>query len=326
MIQCHDVHKKLGQTSLNNNNIAENENLSRTLSLFQAFVRVVTINPVNIEVESIETGIHEVISFRTGKFEEVDSKEDNTLQSTLYVKDRYTISDHSYPELSMLSNLPSSSKIKKLKSQMNSQYDIKKVRGNIVGVQQSLKSRLHLCLKSIVDNTEPENMPSCFRIKLTGDGMQIGRGYSVINIAFTISEEGTKACSAQGNHSIGIFKVSESDYDALNEALQDIINEAKDLKTITINDKSHSLEYFLGRDTKFLALVNGIGSANAKHSCIWCKCPSDERNNMQKIWPITDSELGARNIEEIKTMSTSTERSSLTVPTNLCSILYQLTM
>jgi len=76
--------------------------------------------------------------------------------------------------------------------------------------------------------------------------------------------------------------VSESDYDALSEALQDIINEAKDLKTITINDKSYSLEYFLGGDMKFLALVNGIESANAKHSCVWCKCPSDERNNMQR--------------------------------------------
>ena len=76
--------------------------------------------PCNIEVQNIETGMHEVISFGTGKFEEVDSKEDNALQSTLYVKDRYAISDHSYHELSMLSDLPSSSKIKKLKSQMNS--------------------------------------------------------------------------------------------------------------------------------------------------------------------------------------------------------------
>jgi len=123
----------------------------------------------------------------------------------------------------MLSDLPSFSKIKKLKLQLNSQYDIKEAPGNTIGVQQSLKSRLNLCLKNIIDNTKPEDAPSCFRIKLTGDGTEIGRGYSVVNIAFTILEEGPKACLAQGNHGIVIFKVSESDYDALCEAIQDII-------------------------------------------------------------------------------------------------------
>jgi len=161
---------------------------------------------------------------------------------------------YSNHELSMLSDLPSSSKIKNLKLQLNSQYDIKKAPGNTIGVQQNLKSRLNLCLKNIIDNTKPEGVPSCFRIKLTGDGI---RGYSVVNIAFTILEEGPKACSAQDNHGTAIFKVSESDYDVLYEAMQDIITEAKELKEITINGKSYNLEYYLGGDMKFLDLVCG---------------------------------------------------------------------
>jgi len=44
--------------------------------------------------------------------------------------------------------------------------------------------------------------------------------------------------TAQGNHGIVIFKVLKSDYDALYEAMQDIITEAKELKEITINGKS----------------------------------------------------------------------------------------
>ena len=79
-----------------------------------------------MEVQNIDTGVCEVINFRTGQFKHIDTKEDNSVHSTLYVKDRYAISDHSYHELSMLSDLPSSSKIKKLKSELNSQYDIKK--------------------------------------------------------------------------------------------------------------------------------------------------------------------------------------------------------
>ena len=64
-----------------------------------------------------------------------------------------------------------------------------------------------------------KNVPSSFRVKLTGDGTQIGRGFTVVNVAFTMLEEGEKAHSAAGNHCIGIFKVCESDYNALYEAL-----------------------------------------------------------------------------------------------------------
>jgi len=65
----------------------------------------------------------------------------------------------------------------------------------------------------------------------------------VVNIAFTILEEGTKACSAQGNHTIAILKVSESDYDALYEALEDIITEAKNLMIIAIDGIDYNIEY-----------------------------------------------------------------------------------
>ena len=48
----------------------------------------------------------------------------------------------------------------------------------------------------------------------------------MVNFAFTVLEEGEKAYSSAGNHIIEIFKVSESDYNALYKALQDIIIEA----------------------------------------------------------------------------------------------------
>ena len=52
----------------------------------------------------------------------------------------------------------------------------------------------------------------------------VGRGFNVVNVAFTILEDGNKVLSASGNYSIGILKVSESDYHALSHALQDIIS------------------------------------------------------------------------------------------------------
>ena len=52
--------------------------------------------------------------------------------------------------------------------------------------------------------------PSTIRIKLTGDGTQIGRGIKVVNIAFTVIDEGEKANSVLGNYSVAILKVMEN--------------------------------------------------------------------------------------------------------------------
>lgn len=111
----------------------------------------------------------------------------------------------------------------------------------------------------------------------------------MVNFAFTILEEGEKAYSSAGNHSIGIFKVSESDYSALYEALQDIIIEANNLKYITINVNKYDIQYFLGGDMKLLALVCGIESATSTYSCIWCKCPKDERHKMELNWSLSNN-------------------------------------
>ena len=79
------------------------------------------------------------------------------------------------------------------------------------------------------------NIPSTIRIKLTGDITQIARGLSVVNIGFTVLEGQNRACSAFGNHSIAILKVSEK-YEELVAGLEDICTEAKDLEVATIGD------------------------------------------------------------------------------------------
>lgn len=48
------------------------------------------------------------------------------------------------------------------------------------------------------------------RVKLTGDGTNIGKHLHVVNFVFTILDEGDLAYSAAGNHCIAIFKESES--------------------------------------------------------------------------------------------------------------------
>ena len=49
----------------------------------------------------------------------------------------------------------------------------------------------------------------------------------------------------------------------------------------------------------------GIDSATSQYSCIWCKCSSKERHDVQKKWSLTDPTKGARTTEENFTLSTS---------------------
>ena len=109
--------------------------------------------------------------------------------------------------------------------------------------------------------------------------------------------------SVGGNHSIAILKVKESDYDELFYSLSDIIQEAKDLQCITVEESVFRIEYFLGGDLKFLAVFCGIESASCDHACIWCKCPKADRHDMTKEWSIFDVEKGARTIKGISSRS-----------------------
>ena len=85
------------------------------------------------------------------------------------------------------------------------------------------------------------------RVKLTGDGTNIGKHLHVVNFGFTILDEGELAYSAAGKHCIAIFKQTE-DYDSLKIALQDIVREVESLKTITMNGKNFEITYYLGGD------------------------------------------------------------------------------
>ena len=69
-----------------------------------------------------------------------------------------------------------------------------------------------------------------------------------------------------------------------------------------MDGEEYKIEYFLSGDWKFLAVITGLNAANAEYSCIWCKCKSAERWNMEKEWSITKAENGARTVDEINSL------------------------
>ena len=255
----------------------------------------------------MDTGDHEVLDLSTGSFNKskvspVPSNKE-TVHSALYIKDRFTISNEAYHELSMVSDLPRSHRIQALAHGMNSEFIIRSTPNGIVGVQQSLKGRIEARLRKLV-NTNADELPYKIRIKITGDGTLIARSLNVINIAFTILEEGQRACSVSGNHTVAILKVPES-YETLSAGLEDICEEAKNLKSRDIDGVVYDIELYIGGDWKFLAMICGLESATSTYACIWCKCPKSERWDMSREWSITDTKQGARTTDEI------TEKSKL---------------
>ena len=65
----------------------------------------------------------------------------------------------------------------------------------------------------------------------------------VVNFAFTVLEEGEKAMSIRGNHSLAILEVSESYDDELFRALKDIIDEARDFNCVLVKDHIFKIDY-----------------------------------------------------------------------------------
>ena len=214
----------------------------------------------SLELKSRDTGECETLTVTTQAVcENKDASimtSDCKLHTLLYVKDKFSVSNQAYHELSMISDLPNFSQVRTLTKSLNSQFHIFNCPNNIIGVQQSLRERILKSLTCFIHkNTEEcSNIPNTIRIILTADGTKIATGLNVVNIAFTIIDEGRKAQSAVGNYSVAIMQIEET-YDMLAAGLQYICSEARDLEVITIEDKVYIIKFFLGGDLKFLALA-----------------------------------------------------------------------
>lgn len=102
------------------------------------------------------------------------------------------------------------------------------------------------------------------RVKLSGDVTSIGKQLHVINFTYTLLDEGEKACSAEGNHTLAVFR-EHKNYQSLKKALEDAILKVKDLTSIDVNGTMFEIQYYIG-DWKFLAIVTGELDAMSAHT------------------------------------------------------------
>ena len=291
--------------------------LASSVTTVLGFCSAEGFRPRSLELEIVDTGSIEVLDMQSGRLSARPHpsnvvSENDKVPKALLIKDKCAISNNAFHELSMVSDLPSSNQVKRFACELNKTFSICPSPNEIVGVQQSLRERLSIRLTELIKKFEAETkpVPTTFRVKLTGDGTQIARGLTVVNIAFTILEEGSCSHSASGNHSLSIMKISET-YDNLAHGLEDICSEARDLEVLTLGGVTYTIVFFLGGDWKFLAMVCGLESATCEYACIWCKCPKRQRFDMTMCWSITDVAKGARTINEIQQKSKLSKASKL---------------
>ena len=265
------------------------------------FFQPVRIDLVNKETdELLSVDKHGSIIHPQKQLSLLENK-DSVIEQTLYVKERFNVSDKAYHELSMVNpSLPCWSALHKVSKQIDSKCHIYTIPGPILGIQQSLKERLQLRLQQLVKKNPGIKDDTCIRVKITGDGTQVSRSMHILVIAFTIIDGTENPNSPVGNHVIALLNAQEK-YEYLSEALKGIASDIKSIKSLTINGQNFNIKFYLCADMKYLAICAGIQAANAKFSCVWCKCPAEQRHNTSKSW--CTIEEGTRTIDEIKRLA-----------------------
>ena len=157
----------------------------------------------------------------------------------MYAKERFNISNEAYHELSIINKaLPRSYLLKNKSRELNKSFNIKPIGRGIEGFQQSVKEVLEYVL--LAHSLETQTLET-IKIKLSGDGTWLGNRLHVITFTFTLPDF-QNAKAASGKFLLAAFKTKEC-YDSLKIALQDIILETREMKTISIKVKLYPLQY-----------------------------------------------------------------------------------
>ena len=179
----------------------------------------------------------------------------------LYLKDKFNISNEARHEIAMKANdVPNTYSIKKRIKELNSKWNLKPTPGDTESVQSGFSESLQEHIVKLQQAGEIKDGDT-IKIKFRGDGTNIGKRLTVVNFTFTILNEMELAMGEKDNYVLAIIKTTET-YDNIRESLADLRMEMSNLKEISVNNCTYQIEYFLGGDWKFLALVYGLGRAN----------------------------------------------------------------
>lgn len=201
------------------------------------------------------------------------------MDETLYLLEKFGVSDECYHELTMLHpNLPRSYKVKNARSSVSAAVDIERLPSQkYYGAFRPLKDYVATILShELKDMAEP--LPPV-EIKFSGDGAKFSRHANYVLFSFSLPSLCSDVLAGTGNHTFAAVKCPEK-YDSLGEALEPVFSEINELlteKEIEVDGKTVKLNVVVGGDMKFMLIVLGLNAAHSTYSCVWCEVPKDKR-------------------------------------------------
>jgi hypothetical protein len=135
-----------------------------------------------------------------------------------------------------------------------------KIETNTMGSYVSPKEKIEYYIRYFRESLRFRN--NHVNIRLAGDGTEVGSNFSVLNFTFGFIDQIKTAPqlnpnSVTGNFALGTFYIKKEDHNELKTALKELLDELKTLKTIEVDGTEYTIEFWLGGDLKFLALVLG---------------------------------------------------------------------
>ena len=174
--------------------------------------------PSRVELSNANIGEVESFSFiedneaaeQNEEEKEMEEVEISNLNMWLYLKDRFNISNEAWHELAMNSvEPPCLNKLIKHMSKLNTKWNLKPTPENTEGIQISFEKSLSEQIERL-KNTGELKPGDIIKIKVSGDGTNVGKRLSVINVTYTILNEKQRAMSEKGNYLLAAIKEKES--------------------------------------------------------------------------------------------------------------------
>ena len=146
----------------------------------------------------------------------------------------FNISNEAWHEIAIkASGVPNSYSIKKRIDELNSKWALRPTPGDAEGVQLGFAETLQGHIVRFQKNGEIKDGQT-IKIKLSGDGTNIGKRLTVVNFTFTILNEKEVAMGEKGNYVLAVIKTTET-YDNLRDSLADLRMEMSNLQEISVN-------------------------------------------------------------------------------------------
>lgn len=189
------------------------EDIEATLSFLGIYNFVAT----KVEILNKENGRNETIILTDGELQcdreakEITDNELDDINYWIFIKDKYNISTEAWHEIAMkCKDIPNKGNIAKKIGEINTKWTLKETPGEAEGIQVSFRESLSEQLLRLQEKGTIGEKDTKVKVKISGDGTNIGKRLKLENITYTTLNEKENAMSEKGNYPLATIKTPEN--------------------------------------------------------------------------------------------------------------------